>query len=345
MNKHFFNDLLDLVLEERKNTYKSLRTASWERKISKRIREYFIKIYVEEVNELIINKFFSFVRFKEDGSLYSDKYLKAVFSLVKATMKKALLYRHITINPLDYDFKRPKGKITQSKKRFVSDEDLRQLLKCCKSHKVFRFIIPILLLTGMRIGEILGLYWTDIDFDNNVIYIRRAVVDNYIELPTGKIVKSGVKFDTPKTMLSERELPVSPIVISLFKEILLYRDLPENKRWKEKIDTNYNLHLIFPNAFGRVTNYNTLYDSLIAFLKKNNLENSKILFHKLRHNYAIDNLKAGADITIVSQLLGHANIQTTVNTYINDGDMELKTQAVKKHCKYANKYEVFTTNQ
>lgn len=335
--KHYFNELLDAVLCEKKITYKSLRTAAWEQKISKRIFHYFDKKFVEDINEKLLNDFFQWVRYKDNGELYSDKYLKAVYSIVKATMKKAMLKGYIKINPFEYDLKRPKGKPTMAKSRYINKSDLVVILRECQKNAQLRFVLPLLLMTGMRVGELLGLYWTDIDFDNDIIKIQREVADNFIELPTGEIVKKGVRIDMPKTGTSVRELPVSRQVIILFREMLAFRDLPENENWKNKIEKNNNLNLCFPNGAGKLTNYKTLYDTLIDFLKKNHLESSKISFHKFRHNYATDLLEAGVDVAIISQLLGHSNIETTVNTYISDSNLNLKINAIKKQSKFINK--------
>lgn len=331
--QHEFNYLLEQLLAERKNSYKSLRSANWDRQIAKRIFTYFENKNVESINENTLNHFFSFIRYKENGELYSDKYIKAVYSLTKETMQKALLRGYINYNPFDYGLKRPKGKPTKSKERIIAEEDLKRLLNVVRTNPQFRVIVPVLLLTGMRIGELLGLFWTDIDFDNKIIHVQRAVTENYKELPTGEIVKDGVCLSDPKTETSVREIPVNDTVIKLLTEWLMYRDEPKQAIWKEKIIENNNLNLIFPNANGKLMNYNTLYDSLKDFLNKNHLGNCNILFHKFRHNYATHLLECGVDIDIVSHLLGHANIETTANTYVTV-ELKPKIKAVKMHDKY-----------
>lgn len=338
---HKFNSVLEQVLDERKNSYKSLRSANWDKQIANRIFIYFDNKYIEKVNENVLNSFFSFIRFKDNGELYSDKYIKAVYSITKETMQKALLHGYINYNPFDYGLKRPKGKPTKSKARIIADEDLKRLLKVVQKNPRFRVIVPLLLLTGMRIGELLGLFWTDIDFDNKIIHVQRAVTENYRELPTGQIIKDGVCLSEPKTENSVREIPVNDTVINLLTEWLLYRDLPEQSKWKDKIIENDNINLVFPNANGKLTNYNTLYDSLKDFLKKNQLGQCNILFHKFRHNYATHLLECGVDIDIVSHLLGHANIETTANTYITV-ELQPKIKAVKMHDKYLRKLQLIS---
>lgn len=315
-HKHKFNEVLELVLEERKNSYKSLRTAAWEKKIAKRIFEYFEDIFIEDINDVRLNRFFSFIRFKNDSSLYSDKYIKAVYSLVKAVYKKSMLKGYININPFDYGFKRPRGNIPEAQERLVSKDDLKALFKILPKYPKLNTVVPLLFLTGMRIGELLGLFWSDIEFDNKIIHIRRSVVDNYIEMPGGEIVKRGVVLSSTKTVTSVRDIPVSNQVIMLLQSWLIYRDLPENKKWREKIEANSNLDLVFPDSQGKLTNYKTLYDNLKDVLRNNQLEHCNILFHKLRHNYATDLLSAGVDIDVVSKLLGHKNIETTANVYV-----------------------------
>lgn len=207
-HKHKFNEVLELVLEERKNSYKSLRTAAWEKKIAKRIFEYFEDIFIEDINDVRLNRFFSFIRFKNDSSLYSDKYIKAVYSLVKAVYKKSMLKGYININPFDYGFKRPRGNIPEAQERLVSKDDLKALFKILPKYPKLNTVVPLLFLTGMRIGELLGLFWSDIEFDNKIIHIRRSVVDNYIEMPGGEIVKRGVVLSSTKTVTSVRDIPV-----------------------------------------------------------------------------------------------------------------------------------------
>lgn len=125
----------------------------------------------------------------------------------------------------------------------------------------------------------------------------------------------------------------------LLQSWLIYRDLPENKKWREKIEANSNLALVFPDSQGKLTNYKTLYDNLKDVLRNNQLEHCNILFHKLRHNYATDLLAAGVDIDVVSKLLGHKNIETTANVYVKV-EMKPKIAAIKMQSKYLNNIKI-----
>lgn len=337
---HEFNKLLDLVLEERKNSFKSLKTAVWEQRMAQKIYRYFDGKYVENVDDIVINRFFTFCRFKENGEMYSDKYIKEIYILVKSVMQKAVYKRYIPYNPMDFGFKRPKGNIPQPTDRLMDKDDLKMLLSALNKYPRLNTVIPILLLTGMRIGELLGLFWTDIDFDNNIIHIRRAVADRYIELTPGNYVKRGVHLTDTKTVMSIRDLPVCKQVTDILRSWLIYRDLPENTKWRKRIESKDNLNLVFPNFYGNLTDYKTLYDSLRDMLKAEGLEHCGILFHKLRHNYATDLLSAGVDISVVSKMLGHKDIKTTANTYAKV-EMEPKMEAIRKQVRYLNQNSVY----
>ncbi len=333
--KHLLNDLLEKVLNERKGSFVTLSTYVWELKISKKIMDYFVDKYIEDVGVDELYEFFNIVRFKDNGQLLSSKYIKSMRTLLRATYKKALFSDYINYNPFDYDFKLPKARAAIATDRIISDDDLEKLLVACKSNDRFGIIIPILLLTGMRIGELLGLYWSDIDYERNIIYIKRAAVRNYIEKSDGKIVRVDDMIGDTKTRCSVRELPViNQQVIDLLLE---WKDhINSYPKLAEKIIENKNENLIFVNYQGRVMNYNTLYKELQDFLKKNNLEHCGILFHKLRHCYATSMVDCGIDINIISKLLGHKNITTTAMTYAKVR-LEPKIKAVQVHEQYIHK--------
>ncbi len=330
VKKHLFNELLNKVLLERKNSFTTLATYDWEKKISKKALMYFEDQYIEDVGCDELYAFFNTVRFKDNGELLSDKYLKAIRMLLKALYKKAVFLGYVRLNPFDYDFKMPKGNIPEATDRIISDTDIKKLLSVIPTNDRFNFIIPILLLTGLRIGELLGLYWSDVDFQNNILYIKRATTRKYIE-KDGEIIKLGDTIGKTKTQCSVRELPVSQLVMDLLIEWKQYINSIPNLT--EKIIYNKTENLVFVNYRGNIINYNTLYKDLQEFLMKNGLQHCGILFHKLRHCYATNMVDCGVDINIISKLLGHRNITTTANTYIKV-NLEPKKKAVKLHENY-----------
>lgn len=322
--KHLFNDLLQNVLEERKITYRSLRTAKWEKEISKRTEKYFEGIYIEDIDEQRLYRFFTFLKYKENGEIYSDKYIKAVYSLVKAVFRKAVIKHYISVNPLEYGFKRPKGNVPQARERYLSDDTIKALFNATKDNMLYDTIVKALLMTGMRIGELLGLYWTDIDFDNKIIHIRREAAIKYSESISGQYHREGIALFDTKTLASNRDLPVSEECLDVFRRWIEYR--PDIEK------------LIFVNESGNIYDYAALRKGLTELCQKHGIEDT-VTFHKLRHNYATDLLTAGVDLAVVSQMLGHSNVETTANTYVKV-KMEPMKNAVRLQTRYLKKHKL-----
>ena len=147
----------------------------------------------------------------------------------------------------------------------------------------------------MRVGEVCGLRWRDIDFDKGVIYIRK--ISERIKTDDGK---SKVVLLDQKTRSSKRPIPMSNELLEKLKDLSKYFD---------------------KNAFvvtGKVDKFTepTLYEGLY----KRNIKKIKVKykkFHCLRHSFATKCLELGMPIKELSMILGHADISTTLNTYIH----------------------------
>ena len=155
--------------------------------------------------------------------------------------------------------------------------------------------IMLALYTGLRIGEVCGLKWSDIDFENKMLHVNRTVQRVYRKTLDGK-GKSQIIVGPPKTRSSRREIPISAILLPVLKRIA-----PE---------TSDVFFLSGTEKCVEVRTYRTFFDD---FLKKNQLEN--INFHALRHTFATRCIEAGGDCKPVSELLGHSSVNMTLNRY------------------------------
>ena len=221
--KHNLLVVLEEVLEYRKTTFSTLATYQWEKKVSKKITNYFSReTYIEDLTVKNMRDFFSSIRFKENGELMSTKYLKSVKTIMQAVFNTAMQDGYIDKDPL-YKFKIPTGSMPNSTERLISKTDLEKLFIAIQEKERFKIIIPILLLTGMRIGELLALRWSSIDYENQIIRVKEAVKTKYIE-KNGKVIHDGQMLGKPKTISSIREIPVNEQVLQLFdmwKEIFV----------------------------------------------------------------------------------------------------------------------------
>ena len=168
------------------------------------------------------------------------------------------------------------------------------------------------LFTGLRRGEVLALTWDDIDFENAVIYVNKALVRvrNY----DGRKEKTRLEIGEPKTESGKRVIPMIDTLIPILKE---------QKKRAGKTDSN----LVFPSESGGYIdpgNYNRKFYKIIeaAGIPKANP-------HSLRHSFATRALEAGVDLKTTQELLGHSSIDITANLYTH-ALMEHKREEVQK---------------
>jgi integrase len=156
--------------------------------------------------------------------------------------------------------------------------------------------------TGMRVGEVFGLKWSDIDFTQNTVKVVRALVAS----------NHGVHFEEPKTKGSRRKIPITDTVKKALQKF------QKEQQWfstalGDKFDNEEDL--IFPNSFGKPFNTNNF---TTRYFKRMILQaglDRELCFHDLRHSHATLLLKQGVNIKVISERLGHSTIQMTLDTY------------------------------
>lgn len=193
----------------------------------------------------------------------------------------------------------------------LSPEQAQLLLKTAREWQgTGHWLYPMLtlaLLLGMRIGEITGLHWSDIDFSLGQLRIERAVY--WVK---GQPIESA-----PKTELSKRTLVLHPIALVA---------LQEQQRWLEEMQAPNPLGLVFvrdgKHVRGEIIRSNLNYLLDLAGIPH-------IRFHDLRHSTASILHSLGVDMKDIQVILGHSTIKLTADTYTQ---VSLKTQqeAMKK---------------
>ena len=173
----------------------------------------------------------------------------------------------------------------------------------------FRCMLHLLITTGLRRGELLGLQWKDIDFEGHTIEIKR----NITYTP-----EKGLVIDTPKTESSERIIPLLPYLAKLLKE---YK--------KDMYPFSKAAAFVFPSKDSDTIprDPNAITRKVKCFMKKHNLPDMSP--HDLRHSCATLLLSNGADIKSVQEILGHTDASTTLNFYVRT-DLEQMKEATNK---------------
>lgn len=173
-----------------------------------------------------------------------------------------------------------------------------------------KLCILLTLYTGLRIGEVCGLKWKDIDFENHCLYVRRTI--QRVKCNDGN-KKSKLIESTPKSKSSIRKVPIPAFIIELLKDY--YTN-------DEDFILSRSTKLYDPRL---------LESSFSRLIKKVGIK--KIKYHALRHTFATRSIEAGVDIKTLSELLGHSSVDITLKTYVHTSD-ELKKKSIDKLVSY-----------
>ena len=164
-----------------------------------------------------------------------------------------------------------------------------------------RLYIPILLALacGLRRGEILALRWSDVDWTNGLLWVRRSVEQT----------RAGASIKEPKSPRSRRSVALPPVVVEALREHRARQD-----EIRDALGSDYQENdLICPRDDGSLWPPQAFTSAYRDLLRRRGLQGPN--FHALRHSHASQLIRAGLDIKLVSARLGHAKSGFTLETY------------------------------
>ena len=228
----------------------------------------------------------------------SDKTISEYHRFISSILTTAVQWQVIPSNPCQR-VKPPKVK--QKEAQALDEKEVSELLQCLENEPLkYKTAIMMLLYTGMRRGELCGLNWSDIDLENGIVNIDKAI----LYLPD-----RGIYEDSLKTKQSKRIIRIPKDMVDLLNQYRIYQ--LENKlilgdKWRES-------KKVFTTDYGSVIHPDTLSKWFKKFIKRHNLPNVHI--HSLRHTAATLLIASGVDIATVSKRLGHSKKSTTLDIY------------------------------
>ena len=285
------------------------------RMLETRILPYFGHFYINKIRPTDIMKFYDLlekdtqlVRKKGNNGSKTKKPLsgKTILEhhrLLRAMLHKAVYWQLIVANPAER-VQAPKAK--KPKRRSYDDEQTKILLENLELLSVedtkYKVAIILTIFTGVRLGELMGLEWQDVDFKNGIISINRS--SQYLS-------DMGVFTKTPKTESSIREIAIPEFIISLLEEYKLWYE--EQKSIYGELWTNSDR--LFVQADGKPMHPSSISKWFVRYVSTIGLP--VINFHGLRHTNASLLVAQNVDIAVISARLGHAQISTTLDFYVH----------------------------
>lgn len=227
---------------------------------------------------------------------YSTNTIRKIHQMLHQALEQAVNWNMIKSNPVSKVT--PPSIKTKDIKIWSFDEVHTFLAESRKSRHYIMFLLAIY--TGMRKGEILGLKWSDIDFEKKVIKVVRSV-----SLITGV----GYIFTTPKTKKSIRQVPIPDFLID---ELLAHKKTQEE--WKAQSGEQFQeLDLVISTKNGSIQDPRNVLREMRKICK--NAKVTNIRFHDIRHTHASILIAEGVDIVKVASRLGHTNPRITLEIY------------------------------
>ncbi len=217
-------------------------------------------------------------------SVTSQRY---VLATLRIALNTAVKRGYISKNPIEcIDMPKPRKYVPV----VLNKEQLQTLFNACFNN--FDYLpFLVLLFLPLRRGEMLGLKWSDFDFDSNSVFIQRTATPS----------KGGYKFSPCKTQNSVRML--------LFPEVLTVKLLAFKEVQKPDSDSDF----VFSLSSGNLISANVLRRRFKKLLRELGLPSIRI--HDLRHSWATLMLSEGVNPKVASSILGHSNVNITLDTY------------------------------
>ena len=227
----------------------------------------------------------------------SSSTVKNTHAVLSSALKQAIKWNILFRNPAELvDLPRT----TKNEEKTLTPEQAMQFIEAC-TYSRMKVLFTLMLSTGIRPGEALGLKWDDIDFNTNNITINRS-----LSRPGGKWL-----LVPPKTHKARRSIPLPSVVMLDLKE---HRD-NQNEEKANSNDRTYNDHgFVFVTQTGEpFSDRNIIRTYFKPLLKNEGLPDIKL--YGLRHTCATLLLSYGENIKVVSERLGHADKALTLRTY------------------------------
>lgn len=283
-----YAEWLDIWLE---NYIKpSVKVRTYERYaliINKHISTDVGKCEISELSALVLQNFIT--KLLESGNCktgngLSANSVNAIISVLQSSLQTAHLIgvaNEYTANKI----KRPKL-IERPVECFTLSEQkqIEQAILNGKKDKLYGIILC--LYSGLRIGELIALQWSDIDFAKGILTVSKSCHDG----------KNGLIIDEPKTATSRRTIPLPKQLMPLVKML------------KKRSDSDFVV-----SSHGKPVSVRSYQRSFELLLKKLKIPHKG--FHSLRHTFATRAIECGMDVKTLSEILGHKNPTVTLNRY------------------------------
>ncbi len=316
------NDTFDRYMSTKYNLRESTKS-SYLYTYDHYVRDTFGKKRIADIKYSDVLQFYYYLLNEVKISLGT---LDTVHCLLHPTFQLAVRDEIIRNNPTDGVMKEISRESSKNRgiRHALTVEQQRAFMEYIANHPIYYHWWPmftVLLGTGCRIGEALGLRWQDLDYDKRTININHSL--SYYQKPESN--KSVLRISKPKTEAGIRTIPMLDIVKDAFE--MLYEEQLENGFNESEIDGMSGF--IFCNRFGTVPNPQTVNHTIKRIANSYNADEvvrakkerrdpiilPNFSCHHLRHTFCTRLCENETNLKVIQSIMGHRNIETTMDIY------------------------------
>ena len=292
-----FSELGDLYFSQyAPNCLKEITAYTYEGSYRKNIKPVFGNTRLKDLTTARITEFLL-----ELGKTKKPQTVRKNKIILHSILEYAVSQKFIAENPcIGTIWKRDVEIDSSERNNYLSATDAKRLMELVAPYSTFNTIIKLLLLTGLRSGEALGLTWDKIDFENKTIF-----VDKTLTYVTGHYFLS-----TPKTPMSIRKIVIDDATVQMLQEHKAEQDKQKKiigSAWLEP-------EAVFTSATGHFYDRSLLNTQFRRFMS-HHPELHRVTIYGLRHTHASLLILAGENLDAISKHLGHASADITSRVY------------------------------
>ena len=318
-----YADFLDLWMEEHvKPTTKENTAAAYNNTIKVHIKPAIGQYRLSSLTHTTLQKIIN-----DKSSQLSRSSLNLLKTVLKCSCKYAMVQKQFISTTPAANLELPRECAESAADiRAYSQKEIESFLKRLEGHTAW-YVVMISLHTGMRIGEVYGLTWDDIDFDTQVISVQRNVV-------------RGNRIDTPKRKKSIRKIPFGDTLAQVLHDMRIKqqedelrlgeyyhysyvsksRDLIAAPKKSPCPDGAKRLDFVIRHDYGSFRSLSSVYNDIAKYTPD-------LRIHNIRHTHATVLAESGVPIKALADRLGHSDVSTTINMYVDNTDL-MQAEAV-----------------
>lgn len=304
-----YNDVLNVWLQSTRITVKESTYARYSHLIDTHIRPQLGKFQLSKIStqliENYIEKQLNNGRLDNNGSL-STKTVTDILTIIKSTIEYAQ-YNNLVVSC-------NLSKLTIKKKdketRLLSQIEQEALIQVLMSNMdLYKFGVLLSLYTGIRIGELCALQWENLNISSSTLKVRKTM-QRIQETNIGAASKTKVIITEPKSSCSIRDIPLPSFLVEITRQF-----------------ENHPKAFILSDERNKYVEPRTMQNRFKSYISESGIANAN--FHALRHTFATRCVEVGFEIKSLSEILGHSNVNITLNRYVHSS-FKLKCSNVNK---------------